>query len=127
MSFLDNLKITYEGNYGEESLFCSGLPGGTRLIERININYEYELSIQASEMHYCIPRAFVPLNEYTHFELALICRDRLTRNVDLLEDFNKKHKLLEHQEGTIYTYVPKELVQELYDYLKNNYTLGGNK
>ena len=37
---------------------------------------------------------------------------------ELIKGFSRKEELQEYQEGTIYTYVPKDLIEDLYKYLK---------
>ena len=106
MSFINELKIVEE--------FC-----GYRFCEWININDEYCLSIQCGKGKYSIPRENVDLNEYTHFEIAFVYEGRLSTGHDkLLNGFNRKKELQEHCEGSIYTYVPKDLIEDLYNYFK---------
>ena len=106
MTFLDELEIV------EEII-------DFRFCDWIIINDEYCLSIQCGKGKYSIPRENVDLKEYTHFELAFIYKGLLsTRHDKLLEGFSRKEELQKHQEGTIYTYVPKDLIEDLYKYLK---------
>ena len=106
MSFLDELKIAEEF-------------GRFRFCEWIEINDEYCLSIQCGEGKYCIPRKIVDLDKYTHFEIAFIYEGSLSDGHDeLLEGFNRKEELQEYKEGTIYSYVPNDLIEDLYKYLK---------
>ena len=106
MSFLEELKIAEEF-------------GRFRFCEWIEINDEYCLSIQCGERKYCIPRKNVDLDKYTHFEIAFIYKGALSdRHDELLEGFNRKEELQEYKEGTIYPYVPNDLIEDLYKYLK---------
>ena len=106
MSFLNELKIVKDL---DRFRFC----------EWININNEYCLSIQCGEGKYSMPSGNVDLGEYTHFEIAFIYEGSLTyENNELLEGFNRKEELQEYQEGTVYPYVPKDLIEDLYKYLK---------
>ena len=107
MSFLDELNITEEFM---DFRFC----------EWISIDDKYCLSIQCGKGKYSIPRSNVDLGEYTHFEIAFVCEGKLSSRHDkLLEGFNRKEELQEHQEGVIYPYVPKELIEDLYIFLKS--------
>lgn len=108
MSFLDELKIVEEiGRY--------------RFCEWITINDEYSLSIQCGEGKYSVPRHNVELDKYTHFEIAFIYRGSLSDgHNELIEGFNRKEELKEYQEDTVYPYVPKDLIEDLYMYLKNS-------
>ena len=106
MTFLDELEIVEEFM---DFRFC----------DWISINDEYCLSIQCGKGKYSIPRENVDLKEYTHFELAFIYEGQLsTRHDELIEGFSRKEELKEYQEDTIYTYVPKDLIEDLYKYLK---------
>ena len=106
MSFLDELRIVEEFM---DFRFC----------EWININDEYYLSIQCGKGKYSIPRENVNLKEYTHFEIAFIYEGQLSAGHDeLIKGFNRKEELQEYQEGTMYPYVPKDLIEDLYKYLK---------
>ena len=109
MTFLDELEIVEE--------FMN-----FRFCEWISINDEYCLSIQCGKGKYSIPRENVDLKEYTHFELAFIYKGLLSTGHDkLLEGFSRKEELKECQEGTIYPYVPKDLIEDLYKYFKKEF------
>ena len=106
MSFINELKIVEEFY-------------GYRFCEWIDINDEYCLSIQCGKGKYSIPRENVSLNEYTHFEIAFIYEGKIsTGHNKLLEGFNRKEELQECCEGSIYAYVPKDLIEDLYNYFK---------
>ena len=106
MSFLDELRIVEEF-------------GRFRFCEWINIDDEYCLSIQCGKSKYSIPRENVNLKEYTHFEIAFIYEGQLSTGHDeLIKGFSRKEELKECQEGSIYTYVPKDLIEDLYKHLK---------
>lgn len=108
MNFLNELKIVEEF---EMFRFC----------EWIKINDEYCLSIQCGKGKYSIPRENVDLDEYTHFEIAFIYEGMLSDGHDeLLDGFNREEELKEYQEGSVYPYVPKDLIEDLYKHLKTN-------
>ena len=107
MSFLDELRIVEEFE-------------GFRFCEWIEINDEYYLSIQCGEGKYSIPRINVDLDQYTHFEIAFIYEGELSdMNNDILKGFKRKEELQEYQEGTVYPFVPKDLIEDLYKHLKS--------
>ena len=109
MSFLDELEIVEEF-------------GMFRFCEWIPINNEYCLSIQCGEGKYSIPRKNIDLTEYTHFEIAFIYEGSLSnRHDELLKGFNRKEELQECKEGSIYPFVPKDLIEDLYKYLKSKF------
>lgn len=114
MKFIDNLKVSFEDPREDQSLFDNRYPAGNRVCEWLEINDEYSLSVQASEMHYCIPRAYVPLEDYTHFEMALIYEGQLSYNTDIINGFNRYDELMEYHDGSVFYEVPKDLIEELY-------------
>lgn len=118
MDFVKALKEQYKQEFDFDSLFCEGKPGGLRVLEWLPIDDMFSLSIQASMSHYCMPRAYVDLEEYTHFELAIIYKDRIFYgNPVILNKFSRKDEFMEYFDSGVYTYVPKDLVQDLYDFL----------
>ena len=107
MSFLSELEITTQ-------------IGRFRFCEWIEINDKYCLSIQCGEGKYCIPRENVDLDQYTHFEIAFIYEGALSdEHNELLKGFKRKDELQEYQEGSVYPYVPKDLIEDLYKHLKS--------
>ena len=120
MSFVDELQVIDEmpAMYNRKSIFDNNLPGGIRHCEWLAIDEEYCLSIQASEYHHCIPRGLIPLEDYTHFEMALIYEGSLTSNTNIIKDFNRYDELMECFDDCIFNEVPKDLIEDLYRYLK---------
>lgn len=119
MSFINELQIVDEApSVNRSSIFNDDLPGGIRHCEWLPINEEYCLSVQASEYHHCIPRGLVPLNEYTHFEMALIYEGSITTNMNIIKGFNKYDELMNCFDGFIFNEVPKNLIDELYNWLR---------
>jgi hypothetical protein len=106
MNFINELNV-YEQNKDT----------GFRLLKRIPIAINVELSIQASYAHYCNPRKTVSLNEYETMELAIFVDnnfvpvEQVTNNEVLIDKFN------EYYEGMVYGFVPVELLEELYQEL----------
>lgn len=88
-----------------------------RMFEAVKTNSNIELSIQASYAHYCSPRLTLPVGMYDSVELAIF-RDNeftsieeVTQNKELIEELN------DYYEGTVYGYVPVEIIEELYQAL----------
>ncbi len=81
-----------------------------------------EISIQASEFHYCIPKKNLKLEEYSNFEVALF--DDWEK---ILKGFRGRAELKNFTEGylkngnkkngIIFAYVPKKIVEKLYLYM----------
>ena len=78
---------------------------------------DISLSIQASYGNYCTPRKTLKnLNEYTSMEFALIGEEGRFLNVnDVLPNFEKLDIINEYFDGSVYSYVPVELIEELYN------------
>ena len=120
MKFIEKLTETKDSLNAKErkdelSMFGSYEDMGFRMLERLKINDKIHLSIQASYGgHYCLPRKTLPLEDYTSMELAIFkdgdfaSVDQVTDNQSLINKFNECY------EGTVYSYVPVELLEELY-------------
>lgn len=91
---------------------------GIRIFKRVSTESGYELSIQCSEFHYCTPRRLNGLNSYDTFEVAIFWQGNFTYPSEL-DNFPRKKELDECYEGTVFGYVPKDLVEDLYNYLNN--------
>lgn len=91
---------------------------GMRIYNKIPTESGYNLSIQCSESHYCIPRKLLGLNSYNAFEVAIFWQGNFTYPSEL-NDFPRKIELDECYEGTVFGYVPKDLVEDLYNYLND--------
>lgn len=115
----------------EKMLFCdkSSLLTGYVQYQRIDFNNGYSMSIQASEYMYCSPRTTISKENYTEFEIA--CFDNYERGISVFPnriDWERnisdiKHKkfnyLIQIQDRfSIAGYVPKDLVEEVFQYLK---------
>lgn len=86
---------------------------------------DYKLSIQGSKYHYCTPREGVNIDLYSSMEIAIIDSDGDMR--DVLEDifffdFKRRKELHTYIDGEdcgcVYGYVPVDLINDLYLYLK---------
>lgn len=97
---------------------CESEKMGVRVLNYIDTNSGYKLSIQCSEHHYCTPRKFLGIKYYDKFELAIFEDDEFAYP-NILEKFHRKDELDECYEGTVFGYVPKDLVEDLYNYLNN--------
>tara|TARA_R110000796_G_scaffold126793_10_gene241841 strand:+ start:322 stop:675 length:354 start_codon:yes stop_codon:yes gene_type:complete len=102
---------------------------GLSIIDAIEVGV-YRLSIQASKLHYCSPRENLDLNLYTSMELGLWKTKDNTESIILGEDknllafprFDELKKYIETTLDTgfaVFGYVPVDLLNDLYLYLKN--------
>lgn len=103
----------------ESNAECESEKGRIRVLNHIDTSSGYELSVQCSEYHYCTPRKTLEIKDYNEFELAIFKDDKFVYP-DILKDFNRKDELDECYEGTVFEYVPKDLVEDLYNYLNNH-------
>lgn len=87
--------------------------GEFRILGHIHFgNFEHSISVQASSFHYCRPRQTIPLDEYTHFEVML--------NVPF-KDIPQEWE--QFNDGEIYSFVPKMLVEHLIFTLDKKYKM----
>lgn len=112
----DTLKI--KNMYDLGMLKC----GRTRILNQISAG-DYELSIQASEYHYCEPRKTIEdLSEYTSMEVAIFKDNSWVqpRKDEYIKSFKRYKELIDcYEEGDIAVggYIPVNLIQDLFDYL----------
>lgn len=92
----------------------------TRVFRKIPTKSGYKLSVQASETHYCSPKETIALNLYDKFELAITLNSEFVYP-DILNNFKRNKELYSYYDGTIFSYVPKDLIEDLYNYLNNDY------
>ena len=71
--------------------------------------------------HYCNPRKIMSLEEYQSFEIAIINHYGFVTDMSMLENFNRLEELMECYMGQVFGYVPKDLVNDLYVYMKTNF------
>lgn len=96
-----------------------------RMIRHLDLDFpDHKLSVQASEYHYCHPRQTIELENYESYEIAML--NVVTGDfIDICfehPNFPYCEELSSCYEGTVYAYVPIEIVAELYDYLKKEAT-----
>lgn len=80
------------------------------------------LSIQGSQGHYCSPRETINPKEYMSMEMAVIVDGEWVNleNDHLFDDFDKVEDFKIYEGGTegLYGFIPVELIEDLYQYLK---------
>lgn len=85
---------------------------------------KYKMSVQGSTGHYCSPRELISPDLYSTMELALFKGDKWInpRRDKILRAYHRYNELMERCDGisayTVYGYVPVELLNDLYLYLK---------
>ena len=97
---------------------------GYRILKRIKAG-DYFLSIQGSNFHYCSPRLTLPVDVYTHMELAIfnkkgsmvsINRSKVFRNFSGYNELISMASCL-NSTATVYGYVSVDLLNDLYCFL----------
>ena len=81
----------------------------------------YHLSVQCSKIHYSSPREMLNLECYENFEIAIMDEAGSFAYPAILDDFSRSLDLKSHFDGSIFIFVPKDLVEDLYTFLN-----GGN-
>lgn len=125
MEFIKHLKNIYNINSEEKRkicLMCGGLLPAEILPQKsegIVFNNDLMLSIQGSFGHYCFPRKTLPYNQYKSMEFAL-CDEQGFVNV---KKYLNTDKYDTYFDGSVYGYVPIELIEKLYQALKSKYGL----
>jgi len=86
----------------------------------------YRLSIQGSSAHYCTPKSEGPCHRYTSMELAIFPKGKggflHFKKSSVMRTFPRYDELVDRMDGkggTVFGYVPVDLIDELYNYLKN--------
>lgn len=90
-----------------------------RVYNAIKLNNDYELSIQASSNHYCLPKEMIPIENYDSYEVAIFLQNNFAEPKEL-KNFKKYNELQKYKSQCGYSFVPKELVEELYLFAKEN-------
>ena len=84
---------------------------------------DFELSIQGSNIHYCEPKEIVDASQYKSLEMAIFKSSGewvQAREESVLKDFPRIDELIgctEEGESPISSYVPANLIQDLYAFL----------
>ena len=87
-----------------------------RNFDKLETKSGYGMSIQCSKYHYCTPRETTGIEKYESFELAIFSEHNFVYP-EILKDFPRKNELDECYEGQVFGYVPKDLVEDLYNFL----------
>ena len=118
--FLDKLKVIEEVEL-ELDLPIENNEYGARHLKWLEIGSGLYLSVQASCLHYCRPRKLIKLEDYTHFELALVKEDELISDISIINDFPRFSELEMYWDYGIFAYVPKDLINDLYYWCLENF------
>jgi hypothetical protein len=86
----------------------------------------YQMSIQASEWHYCSPRATIDYEDYHKMELAIFNKSKRgwfnVSKSNVIKEFPRYKELIERADGlgssaTVFGYLDVEIINDLYVYL----------
>lgn len=123
MGLIEKLVETYESKEMKKYKIPFGTyeDFGLRMLKGLKISDEINLSIQASYGHYCYPRKTLPLEEYEAMELAIFKNGEFVNVKDVTNNEIIATKINKYYEGTVYGYVPVELLEELHNDLTINF------
>lgn len=122
MEFLKHLKNIYNNKDLENVYLVCGLTNYD-LPQKSNgivFNNNMYLSVQGSFGHYCTPRKTLPYDKYTRMEFALV---DASDNFKDVKDYLDTTEYDEYFDGSVYGYVPIEMIEKLYQVLKNKFGL----
>ena len=84
----------------------------------------YNMSVQGSSTHYCTPRESILIDYYLNLELAIFNKKGWfdATKSSVLKGFGRYSELIERYEcmgkNSVFSYVPTDLINDLYLYLK---------
>ena len=95
-----------------------------RMLKRIKAG-NYFLSIQGSNCHYCRPRLTLPVDAYTHMELAIFNKKGSMVSINkskVFRNFSGYNELISmadslNSKATVYGFVSVDLLNDLYCFL----------
>lgn len=94
----------------------------SRVMKWIEVG-NYQLSIQASETHYCDPRkTLLNLKDYKLMEVGIFKNkewDDLEKD-SFFDKWKDRKEFLENYDGMVAGYVPINIIQSLYEYIEGN-------
>lgn len=116
MEFLKYLKNTVDTEAVRKTYLSCGLIDFDlpQISDGILFKNGLKLSIQGSFGHYCTPRKTLPYDKYKRMEFAL-CTKKGFADV---KDYIDTNEYDEYFDGSVYGYVPVELIEKLYQNLK---------
>lgn len=121
MEFLKHLKPNEETETLTKLRIGMHLSHLPRINEPIQFNEDILLSIQCSYAHYCIPRNTLPYNKYRDMEIGIVKSNEFVKVEEVLE--LEENKWENYYDTQVYGYVPVDLIEELYQALKQKYGL----
>ena len=90
---------------------------GIRNFNQIDTQSGYKISVQCSRHHYCTPaKVSEQLDEYDSFEVAMFYKETFVYP-KILDEFQRKEELDRCRRGKVFAFVPKDLVEDLFNYL----------
>lgn len=116
MEFIEQMVETKVSEQSVERIFFNE---DIRYKEFNHIHFDdFSLSIQASFAHYCTPKTTLKdLKEYTSMEFALIREGEFISVSEVAPNFQQLSEI-EKYHDTVYAYVPVDLIEELYQFLR---------
>ena len=124
LPFLMELMESLDSRRAREALPYNAL--SFKQFEPLLINPRLSLSIQAGYALYSTPRLTLDdLEGYTAMEIALLEKDNFTRFQEVIPAFDRLKEIEDHWEGSVYSFVPVDLIQAALDELRAVQVHGG--
>jgi hypothetical protein len=121
MSFIERLELREDTirlrEVAARLKYVDPLTLRSRQFKPLEYDWGY-LSIQASALHRCTPwETLEDLSQYKTMEMAAMSVEGGFLDVGWLDGFDRGPELVECFDGTVYNYVPVELIAELVEWL----------
>ncbi|HEX5351704.1 MAG TPA: hypothetical protein VFW58_08755 [Trichococcus sp.] len=115
VTFIKELKRIPRGDVPD--FVAAAMP---QFYEAIGLPNDVVLSVQASMAHYSVPKKNVAVEDYEAFELTLTKKGEFVSVEDIVKDNSIIEAFKPHKTSSkgSYPFVPAEVIEQLYLYLK---------
>ena len=116
----DIIEVLKKTLYTQTTISSLGYVSISRIYDSVKAG-SYYLSCQGSAGHYCYPKDLLPIDTYDSLEVAVYRNNKMLNiaKSSVIRKFTEYDKLIEHNDGHVLGWVPIELLNELFKYLKN--------
>lgn len=93
-----------------------------RTFRELTVSPEHALSIQGSGFHYCSPKIKTSPENYESMEMAFFYRGAMCKAAKVIKDPKLLAAVEEYYSNPVYSFVPVQLIEEIYQHTKNHYS-----